>query len=100
MRFFSAADYAFITSYARKLNILDGIRFGSNFKIIHRRAGEFASAWGFGLDVGAQMDYKKWRHAGVNLFFLGCSIVINLIFGIATVALCAWLATAEFGLAE
>ena len=65
VRFFSAADYAFITSYARKLNVLGGIRFGGNFKIIHRRAGDFATAWGFGLDVGAQMDYKKWHFGAV-----------------------------------
>ncbi len=61
IRFFSAADYAFLISYARKLPILDGLRTGANFKIIHRIAGNFANAWGFGLDVGAQLDYKKWN---------------------------------------
>ncbi|MEN8249621.1 MAG: PorV/PorQ family protein [Bacteroidota bacterium] len=63
--FFSAADYAFISSYARKLNILGGLKFGGNFKIVHRKAGDFASAWGFGLDVGAQLDYKKWQFGAV-----------------------------------
>lgn len=61
IRFFSAADYAFLISYARKLDVLDGLRVGGNFKVIHRLAGEFASAWGFGLDVGAQLKYKKWQ---------------------------------------
>jgi hypothetical protein len=25
--------------------------------------GDFAGAWGFGLDAGAQYDYKKWKFA-------------------------------------
>lgn len=59
---FSVADYAAIFSYARKLKI-EGLRVGANAKIIHRKAGEFARAWGFGLDVGAQYDYKGWIFA-------------------------------------
>jgi len=54
--YFSAADYAFLFSYARKLNILDGLQLGSNFKVVHRSAGEFAKAWGFGLDAGAKLQ--------------------------------------------
>ncbi len=42
--------------------------------------------------------YKKWRHAGVNFVFLGCSMLINLIFGLATVAIFGWMAEHEFGL--
>ncbi len=61
IRFFSAADYAFFASYARKLPILGGLKIGGSFKVIHRKAGEFATGWGFGLDVGAQYDYKKWK---------------------------------------
>lgn len=60
IRFFSAADYAFIFSYARKLNLLGGIRVGGNFKVVHRSVGEFANAWGFGLDVGAQKTIGSW----------------------------------------
>ena len=60
IQFFSAADYAFIVSYARKLGILGGIRLGSNFKVVHRNVGKFANAWGFGLDVGAQKSIGKW----------------------------------------
>ncbi len=61
IRFFSAADYAFLLSYARKVNFLDGLKMGANFKVIHRVAGNFATAWGFGLDLGAQLDIKKWK---------------------------------------
>ncbi len=32
-----------------------------NFKVSHRKAGEFATAWGFGLDVGVQYDKGKWK---------------------------------------
>ncbi len=61
IRFFSAADYAFIFSYARKLHSLGGIRVGGNFKVVHRKVGEFANAWGFGLDVSAQKTWGNWE---------------------------------------
>lgn len=61
IRFFTAADYAFLVSYARKVNFLQGLKLGANFKVIHRIAGEFANAWGFGLDVGAQLAVRKWQ---------------------------------------
>ena len=57
---FSAADYAFIFSMAKKSTIKN-LFYGANFKIIRRVAGDFASAWGFGLDVGAQYKYKNWE---------------------------------------
>lgn len=57
---FSATDFAFIASYAKTLKI-PGLRLGANAKIIRRRLGDFASSWGFGLDAGAQYDYKKWK---------------------------------------
>jgi len=57
---FSAADYAFIFSYARKTKI-EGFRYGVNVKVIRRVVGDFADSWGFGLDVGAQYDYGKWN---------------------------------------
>lgn len=62
---FSAADYAFICSYARRFPLLKDIRFGANAKIIHRRAGSFANAWGFGLDIGAQYTKNRWLF-GIN----------------------------------
>lgn len=61
IRFFSAADYAFVFSYARRLGILGGIQLGTNFKVVHRNVGEFANAWGFGLDLGAQKFIGKWQ---------------------------------------
>lgn len=61
VRFFSAADYGFFTSYARKLSVLGGLKVGGNFKIIHRKAGQFATGWGFGLDIGAQYELKQWQ---------------------------------------
>ncbi|MEO1052457.1 MAG: PorV/PorQ family protein [Bacteroidota bacterium] len=61
IRFFSAADYAFLLTFARKFNFLQGLRLGANFKVIHRQAGNFATAWGFGLDVGGQLEVKDWQ---------------------------------------
>ena len=61
IRFFSAADYAFLISYARKLPVLGGLKIGGNSKVVHRVAGSFANAWGFGFDIGAQLDYKGWN---------------------------------------
>ena len=63
--FFSAADYAFFASYARKLKVLDGLRLGGNIKVLHRKAGDFANAWGFGIDIGAQLDFNKWNFGAV-----------------------------------
>lgn len=57
---FSAADYAFLFSYARKMKIT-GLSVGGNFKIIHRKVGEFAKSWGFGLDGGIQYQKNKWK---------------------------------------
>lgn len=57
---FSVADYAFLFSYARDMKI-KGLSVGANAKVIHRKAGEFARAWGFGLDLGAQYSIKKWQ---------------------------------------
>ena len=57
---FSSADYAFLLSYARVAKI-KGLHYGGNVKIIRRVVGDFAGAWGFGFDLGAQYDYKKWK---------------------------------------
>ena len=61
IRFFSSADYAFIFSYARKMGFLPGLNMGANFKVVHRSVGNFANAWGFGLDVGAQLERNGWE---------------------------------------
>ena len=57
---FTAADYAFLFSYARKLNII-GLSAGGNFKIVHRKVGDFAKSWGFGLDAGSQYFVKNFK---------------------------------------
>jgi hypothetical protein len=59
---FSAIDYAFLLSYARKIGP-PGLSVGASAKIIHRTVGEFGSAWGFGIDAGAQYKYEKWAFA-------------------------------------
>lgn len=61
---FSSQDYAFIFSYARKGPIV-GLNYGGNAKIIRRKVGDFAGAWGFGLDAGAQYDWNGWRFGAV-----------------------------------
>ena len=61
IRFFSAADYAFLISYARKSNLIKGLKFGINAKVVHRNVGNFANAWGFGLDAGAQLKLGQWQ---------------------------------------
>ncbi|WP_196894796.1 putative type IX sorting system protein PorV2 [Aureivirga marina] len=57
---FSAADYAFNLSFAKKLSI-ENLSVGANAKIVRRTIGDFANSWGFGLDVAAQYSYKKWQ---------------------------------------
>ena len=57
---FSAADYGITFSYARKLPI-PGLNYGVNAKVIRRIIGDFASSWGFGLDVGIQFETKRWK---------------------------------------
>ncbi len=61
IRFFSAADYAFLLSYARELSILGGVDVGGNVKVIHRTAGDFATAWGFGFDLGINKRLDQWN---------------------------------------
>lgn len=57
---FSAADYGITFSYARQLPI-PGLNYGVNAKVIRRIIGDFASSWGFGLDVGIQFETKRWK---------------------------------------
>ncbi|MCR9286986.1 MAG: sterol desaturase family protein [Bacteroidetes bacterium] len=55
-------------------------------------------SWGIeGLAPLVRFEYKKWKHAAVNLIFLATSLVINLLFGLATVGIFVWLADAQFG---
>jgi len=71
--YFSAADYAFILSYAQ--NGLPGVlkslsqkenpkwqhQWGANAKIIYRQIGDFAKGFGFGVDGGWQAQNKHWQ---------------------------------------
>ena len=61
LRSFSISDNAGIISYARKNVLIKNLNLGANFKIIRRQVGQFANAWGFGIDIGAQYYFKKWR---------------------------------------
>lgn len=61
IQYFSATDNAFLLSYARKNFHLRGLNVGANFKIVYRNVGNFANAWGFGLDAGAQYRTGKWQ---------------------------------------
>jgi hypothetical protein len=63
---FSAGDYAVLLSYAQKLNVFKKnpaihTSIGANAKILYRNVGSMANAWGFGLDIGLQAQYKGWR---------------------------------------
>jgi len=60
---FSAVDFALIGSMGQKIQIkgqrhLD-FAYGVNTKIIRRRGGQFAKAWGFGLDASIQLNNTK-----------------------------------------
>lgn len=61
IRYFSVADYAVILSYARRVGNIEGLKLGANAKVIYRNIGEFADAWGFGIDAGLQYDKDNWR---------------------------------------
>lgn len=60
---FSSADYAALFSYSQKIKDEENkkLYFGANAKIIYRKVGSFANAWGFGLDAGIQYKTKKWQ---------------------------------------
>ena len=44
-----------------------------------------------------RFDYQKWKHAGVNFIFLATSMIINLLFTVATVGIFLWTQQNEFG---
>jgi hypothetical protein len=63
---FSAVDYGFFVSYAQKA-LKDGLSFGGSAKIINRRAGEFTTAWGFGVDAGVKYETDNdWTFAAIG----------------------------------
>ena len=58
--YFSVANYGLLLSYARKLGP-EGLSVGANGKIIYQNVGNFANAYGFGVDVGVQYNHGGWR---------------------------------------
>jgi hypothetical protein len=61
---FSAADYAFLGTYSKAYPKPNGaLRLGGNVKVVHRNIGQFATSWGFGLDLGAQLEKGAWTFA-------------------------------------
>ncbi|HEY9116749.1 MAG TPA: hypothetical protein VIN11_02925, partial [Roseivirga sp.] len=69
INFFSAADFAFVFSYARGVSFISGenfaegggLTFGVNAKIVRRKIGDFATAWGFGVDASAKYRINEWN---------------------------------------
>lgn len=59
---FSSADYGFLFSFAQKIKDEEDIKtsFGVNAKVIYRKVGHFATAWGFGIDAGFKMQKNRW----------------------------------------
>ncbi len=62
---FSAADIAFLVSYARASERIKGLSYGANMKMIYRSLGRFAKGYGFGFDLGAQYKSGDWRFGAV-----------------------------------
>ena len=64
---FSSADYAFLFSFAQKIRDDEEVKmsFGGNAKVIYRKVGHFANAWGFGIDAGFKMQKGRWAVGAV-----------------------------------
>lgn len=60
---FSAADWALFVSYSRRLS--DRLTIGTNFKGVRRSIGDFASAWGYSVDVAARYRSGPYRFGAV-----------------------------------
>jgi len=56
---FSVGDYGFMFSYANAM--VKNLSVGATAKVVYRKAGKFANAWGFGIDVGAIYTIKDWQ---------------------------------------
>ncbi|MBL7810675.1 MAG: hypothetical protein JNL57_00510 [Bacteroidetes bacterium] len=69
---FNAVDYCFAGSYGEKRRLIRNYNYelswGTSAKFIHRKVGEFASAWGFGMDAAVGLhDVKgKWGFSVVG----------------------------------
>jgi hypothetical protein len=56
---FSAADYAIMGSYARRLRN-PALSVGGTAKVVRRVIGTIGNSWGFGVDFGVQYRKKNW----------------------------------------
>lgn len=63
--YFAISDYAFLLSLGKKSE-LKNLSWGASVKLIYRRQGEFAQAYGFGFDLAARYELNKWLF-GINL---------------------------------
>ena len=63
IRAFNDASTGLLFSYGRQ-TYNESFKVGFNGKIIHRKVGKFATAWGFGVDIGIQKHIKTW-HIGL-----------------------------------
>lgn len=63
---FSAADYAFLVSYAQPVGT-KGLYLGGNVKVVRRVIGPFANSWGFGLDAGVQYRPNNKLRLGATI---------------------------------
>lgn len=66
---FSVADLGVFLSYSQIVKNVEGLSFGGNVKVINRVIGDFATAWGFGLDAGVQ-----YRHKGLRLGLMAMDV--------------------------
>jgi len=60
---FSAADWALFVGYSRQVS--ERVSVGVTFKGIRRAIGDFASAWGYSMDVAAQYRSGPYRVGAV-----------------------------------
>jgi hypothetical protein len=64
IKFFNAADWAFIATYSKAAN--EKLSYGVNLKVISRSIDD-GSAWGIGFDIGAIYSITPKFRVGANL---------------------------------
>ncbi len=69
IQYFSVSDNAVFLGYSRRYT--DKLNIGGTLKIIYRHQGQFANAYGFGLDLGASYKYKDWILSAIARDALG-----------------------------
>jgi hypothetical protein len=62
---FSAADYALMTSFGRKLRN-PALSVGGTVKVVRRVIGTIGNSWGFGADFGVQYRKKNWMFGAMG----------------------------------